>query len=147
MGDDPETRLAALEVLKYLRPDATGDLFAEVLRSTDDAAYVVTEVNRQVVAVIGWRIRVSTRWGRHLYIDDLVVLPEFRGQGHGQSLLDRALREARKASCSAVVVDTATGTGGAALALCRAAGLVESGIQLHLELTPNAPASQPVHDA
>src|SRR3954454_8288456 len=38
------------------------------------------------VAVGGFRFLHTTAWGKLLYVDDLVTLPEFRSGGHGHLL-------------------------------------------------------------
>ena len=39
------------------------------------------------LAVAGFRLGESLAWGRHVYVDDLVTLPEARSRGYGAALL------------------------------------------------------------
>ena len=39
------------------------------------------------VAVAGFRLGESLAWGRYLYVDELVTLPEARSRGYGAALL------------------------------------------------------------
>ena len=54
------------------------------------------------VAVAGFRLAHSLAWGRYLYVDDLVTLPEARGRGHARGLLRWLAAEAERECCSFV---------------------------------------------
>jgi GNAT superfamily N-acetyltransferase len=64
---------------------------------------------KQAVAVAGFRVGHSLAWGHYLYIDDLCAAPEARRQGHGGSLLDWLVREARRLGCRQLHLDSGTG--------------------------------------
>jgi len=64
-------------------------LFGEVPRVF---AYVV-EVDGKVVGIATWFLNYSTWLGKHgIYLEDLYVQPEFRGQGFGLALLKELAR-------------------------------------------------------
>lgn len=70
-------------------------LVATFVPSRDDAA-----------SVAGFRPGHSLAWGHFLYVDDLVVLPAYRRQGHGVALLDWIETEAARLGCDAVHLDS-----------------------------------------
>jgi len=59
------------------------------------------------MALMGFRFMENLVFGSFLYVDDLVVAPEVRGQGHAAQLLGTASRIAREAGQDLVVLDTA----------------------------------------
>lgn len=61
------------------------------------------------VAVIGFRIGANLAWGRFLYLDDLVTLPEARGRGHARALLEWVQGEAIRAGCDQLHLDSGLG--------------------------------------
>ena len=63
----------------------------------------VAEVNGTIVAMSLYYIRYSTWKGLRLYLEDLIVTEEFRGQGIGKALFDRTLVEAKEAGFSGMV--------------------------------------------
>jgi GNAT superfamily N-acetyltransferase len=60
----------------------------------------------EAVAVSGFRILHTLAWGKLLYIDDLVTLPEFRGGGHGHLLLEWLSAEAARLGCEQLHLDS-----------------------------------------
>jgi len=50
-------------------------------------------------ALMGYRLLFDFVHGKHLYIDDLVVTKDLRGQGLGKLLMDYAVTEAGKENC------------------------------------------------
>ncbi len=59
-----------------------------------------------VVAVAGFRFTESLSWGRFVYVDDLVTVPEARGKGYAGALLDGVIALARAENCDAVHLDS-----------------------------------------
>jgi predicted GNAT superfamily acetyltransferase len=62
--------------------------------------------DNKCLAVVGWRIQHKTV-ASMLYVDDLVVTDEARGQGTGRQIIDEIKRIANEANCQAVLLDTA----------------------------------------
>lgn len=58
------------------------------------------------VAVGGFRFLHTTAWGKLLYVDDLVTLPEFRSGGHGHLLLEWLFAEAKRQDCEQLHLDS-----------------------------------------
>ena len=57
----------------------------------------------------GFRISENTAWGRHLYVDDLVTVARFRGQGHADAVMTWVQEEARRAGCGELHLDSGVG--------------------------------------
>jgi GNAT superfamily N-acetyltransferase len=60
------------------------------------------------VAAVGFRQGNMLWCGRHIYIDDLSTLPDFRRRGHAAALLDWVADEARRLGCEQVDLDSGT---------------------------------------
>ena len=53
----------------------------------------LVEVEEKVVGMAIWFLNYSTWQGRHgIYLEDLYIKPEFRGQGYGKALLQHLAR-------------------------------------------------------
>ena len=52
------------------------------------------------------QIKVTTWWNQFAYIDDLIVNPEFRGQGVGQTLMGRAIEWAKAKRFPGIMLET-----------------------------------------
>lgn len=61
---------------------------------------------QEAVAVGGFRFLHTLAWGKLLYIDDLVTLPEFRSGGHGHLLLEWLFAEAARLGCEQLHLDS-----------------------------------------
>ncbi len=62
-----------------------------------------------VVAVAGFREAWCLSWGHHVYVDDLSTLPDERGQGHGDRLVEWLIAEARRLGCGQLHLDSGVG--------------------------------------
>jgi len=104
------TRL--LELIKELAifekyPDAV----TVTLQEFEDAGFgekpvwkgYVAEVDGIIVAMALYYVRYSTWKGRRLFLEDLIVTEEYRGQGIGKSLFDRIIVEAKEEGFSGMV--------------------------------------------
>jgi ribosomal protein S18 acetylase RimI-like enzyme len=60
-------------------------------------------------AVAGFRIVENLAWGRHLYVDDLSTRADRRGRGHGSALMRWLAREACRAGCGELHLDSGVG--------------------------------------
>ena len=65
-------------------------------------------------AVLGYRIQHSLWLGKSLYIVDIATLPEWRGRGFGDRLLEWVEAEAARLGCAAVHLDSGVGNDRAA---------------------------------
>ena len=89
LAESDEDILACFPVIRELRdlPDATS--FLRRVRSQQLSGYLLAALRDggEPVAMAGFRLGESLAWGRHLYVDDLVTLPEVRSRGYGAALL------------------------------------------------------------
>ncbi len=63
----------------------------------------VAEVDGVIVAMALYYVRYSTWKGCRLFLEDLIVTEEYRGQGIGKSLFDRIIVEAKELGFSGMV--------------------------------------------
>ncbi|MEO7001043.1 MAG: GNAT family N-acetyltransferase [Ktedonobacterales bacterium] len=68
----------------------------------DDAEGAATTA----VAAAGFRFLHTLAWGAYLYVDDLVTLPQYRGQGHAHALLQWIEQEAERLGCEQLHLDS-----------------------------------------
>ena len=91
-----------LPLMRELRPHLDEESFLRLYKEAklrDDYKIVGLVQNDFCVALMGYRILFDFVHGKHLYVDDLVVEKDLRGQGLGKQLLDFALAEAAKEEC------------------------------------------------
>lgn len=91
----------AIPVLRILRHALPEDTFAARFESAVQSGYraLLAEQNDTPLGFLGYRVIHDVFWGKTLYIDDLVVMPDARSQGIGTMLLDAAKTIAQAASC------------------------------------------------
>jgi GNAT superfamily N-acetyltransferase len=63
----------------------------------------------EAAAVAGFRIAENLAWGRHLYVDDLSTRADRRGRGHGGALMRWLAKEACRAGCAQLHLDSGVG--------------------------------------
>jgi GNAT superfamily N-acetyltransferase len=63
----------------------------------------VAEVDGVIVAMALYYVRYSTWKGCRLFLEDLIVTEEYRGQGIGKALFDRIIVEAKELGFSGMV--------------------------------------------
>lgn len=92
-----EDPVPALPVLRELRGAIDEKTFLHRLQAARQAGYqIIAAYNGDVVAgVLGHRTVHDICWGQTLFIDDLVVTAQGRGQGVGGILIDHAIQSAR----------------------------------------------------
>jgi ribosomal protein S18 acetylase RimI-like enzyme len=93
---------AAYPVMRELRQDLSEAEFSRVYalaKRADRYTIVGGFDGKRCVAVMGYRILHDFVHGTHLYVDDLVTLPEERSKGWGALLLRHAEKTAREAGC------------------------------------------------
>lgn len=107
-----EDTTLAHEVVRELRPhvgdpEAFAALVNDRLRPCGYRLVASFDDDGTVAAAIGLRRAHSLAWGDHLYVDDLVTLPAYRGRGHARALLDWARAEAERLGCEQLHLDSA----------------------------------------
>lgn len=63
----------------------------------------LAEKNGEIVGMSLYYFRYSTWKGRRLYLEDLIVKEEVRGEGLGKMLFDRTIEEAKTTDCSGMM--------------------------------------------
>ena len=99
---------ACYTVMKSLRPHISEQDFLVRVRSQEREGYqlaYLAEANIPV-AVAGFRMGLNLAWGRYLYVDDLVSLPERRSRGNGAKLLSWLKALAVSENCEQIHLDS-----------------------------------------
>lgn len=99
---------ACYPVMRELRPHIAEAQFLSRIRRQESSGYRLASVweSDRVVAVAGFRVGENLAWGRFLYVDDFVTLPEHRSQGYGTALLSWLKEQAAKRGCEQMHLDT-----------------------------------------
>lgn len=107
-----EQILKCFDLLKLLRPHLLREKFVDQVRFQSQEGYhlIYIEDNEGVKSVAGYRMGHFLAWGKALYVDDLITLPEARGIGFGTHLLKWLMGEAKKHSCDGIHLDTGIGS-------------------------------------
>jgi len=104
--------LVAAHALLELRPHhgSAEALAAQIDKQRADGYRIVASLEgEEAAAVAGFRVSENTAWGRHLYVDDLVTVARFRGQGHADAVMTWVQEEARRAGCGELHLDSGVG--------------------------------------
>jgi len=97
-------------VMRHLRSLGDADAFLERVRLQQRSGYRLVAARHagRPVAVAGFRLGENLAWGRYLYVDDLVTLPEARSQGAGAALLAWLTDRARQEGARELHLDSGT---------------------------------------
>ncbi|MEH2065186.1 MAG: GNAT family N-acetyltransferase [Nostoc sp.] len=100
--------LGCFPVISQLRPQIIQSKFVEQVRYQMKEGYqlVFLEVEKEAVAIAGFRIYNCLSSGRFLYIDDLVVDEFKRSHGYGQQLFQWLIEYARNHECKHLSLDS-----------------------------------------
>jgi GNAT superfamily N-acetyltransferase len=95
-------------VMKVLREGYTEQQFLSQVNRQRKGGYIISyaQLDDEVFAVAGWRIRDNLAMKKHLYIEDLVSREDKRSMGYGTKLLDYVLNIARESQCNAILLDS-----------------------------------------
>ncbi|MBX3064285.1 MAG: GNAT family N-acetyltransferase [Anaerolineae bacterium] len=105
----PAQIAASFRAIHELRPHVTSpDQLVQQVERQFKVGYTLVGIREgeEYVSVTGFRLMEFLAWGKVIYIDDLVTLPEARGKGHGGMLLDYVRDRAIEHNCDAVHLDT-----------------------------------------
>lgn len=61
------------------------------------------EADGVIVGMALYYYRYSTWKGRRMYLEDLIISEQFRGQGFGKALFEAVIEEGKKESCSGMM--------------------------------------------
>jgi GNAT superfamily N-acetyltransferase len=95
--------------MAQLRPHLSEATFCEqALRQIETQGYHLAAVEEKgsIVAVAGYRFVENLALGSYLYVDDLITDDTHRGQGFGGQLFDWIAREAERAGCRSLHLDS-----------------------------------------
>ena len=100
--------LKCSEVLRTLRPHLDETVFVEMVKEILGDGYKLAfiEEDDKGVAAIGYRHLQFLYNGKHIYIDDLVTLPAYRGKGYAGALLDYVEAEAKSNGYKTITLDS-----------------------------------------
>ncbi|MEH2041739.1 GNAT family N-acetyltransferase [Nostoc sp.] len=100
--------LGCFPVISQLRPHLEQTKFVEQVRYQMKEGYQLAflEVEKQAVAVAGFRISNCLASGKLLYIDDLVVDELKRSYSYGQQLFQWLIEYARNHDCKHLSLDS-----------------------------------------
>jgi GNAT superfamily N-acetyltransferase len=90
IAESDDEILACFPVMRHLREHLEGpDGFLRRVREQQRSGFRLAALRDggAPVAVAGFRLGENLAWGRFLYVDDLVSLPEARSHGYGAALL------------------------------------------------------------
>jgi GNAT superfamily N-acetyltransferase len=99
---------ACYPLMRALRPHIAEHNFLARIRSQEATGYrlVLSGPSDNPLALAGFRIGENLAWDRFLYVDDLVVHPNYRSQGHGAKLMAWLRKHAAGHNCSQVHLDS-----------------------------------------
>ncbi|MEO1428437.1 MAG: GNAT family N-acetyltransferase [Cyanobacteria bacterium J06633_8] len=91
-----------------LRPHLKKENFVEKVRRQQQDGYQLAfiKVDNQVVAVAGFFISESLRYGRFLYVYDLVVDENVRSKGYGKHIFEWLVDYAKSKGCKVLRLDS-----------------------------------------
>lgn len=104
-----EDFLKCWKAISALRPMLTKEKYLALIESMKTQGYqllFMEEENGEVPAILGFRYLTMLYCGNIIYIDDLSTLPEARGQGYGNCLLDFVIDLAHKKNLDGVHLDS-----------------------------------------
>lgn len=97
-------------VMVHLRDHLSEGQFRRLFRDAfDEGPYRIAALydDDACRAVAGYRIYTNLATGKHLYVDDLVSIPDGRSKGYGKALNDYLMAKARTAGCATIQLDSA----------------------------------------
>jgi GNAT superfamily N-acetyltransferase len=108
LADSDEEIQAAFDAMKHLRDLPSAEAFLTRVRELQQDGFLLAVLRDRgsVVAAAGFRIGNKLAWGRHVYVDDLVTVPEARSNGYGKVLLSWLIDYARSHECGQLHLDS-----------------------------------------
>lgn len=102
----PNHRLKeSFALIHQLRPDISEDVFvqrAAQARLEHGYNLFLLFSDNLAIGAIGFRVTLDLCWGKHLYVDDLIVDHSQRRRGVGKHLMEFAEAQARQRGCDCV---------------------------------------------
>ena len=88
--------------------ELSGPRLLQAMRTLVDGNGVLILAGKAGVAELSWQFSLE-RAGPVAWMEELYVTPELRGRGLGKRLIERAVREARKAGCVTLELEVVRG--------------------------------------
>ena len=92
--------LAVYEKLPHEVDTSVAQLIADGFGANPLYGLIVAEQNQQIIGTSIYYFRYSTWKGKRLYLEDLIVTENMRGQGIGKQLFDATILKAKELSCN-----------------------------------------------
>ena len=104
----PEDIIKCWDAIQALRPHLEKTTFVALVQDMQTTGYHLAfiEEDGKAAAAIGYRYLHFLFCDKHIYIDDLTTLPDYRGLGFASALLDFVANEARKNGLKTVTLDS-----------------------------------------
>ncbi|GAA5217444.1 GNAT family N-acetyltransferase [Corallincola platygyrae] len=98
----------AAAILSHLRTQFTFGALLHQVKKQIEQGYQLACVydGNKMVAVGGFIMGLKLAWGKHIYVDDVIVLPEERSKGAGKVLIDWLKQHARAEGCDQLHLDS-----------------------------------------
>ena len=95
-------------VFKVLRPHVSEEVFLPQVRRQQAQGYQILALRDEgvVKSAAGFRSAEFLAWGKGIYIDDLITMPDEKRRGFAGQLLDWIVAHAREQGCGGVHLDT-----------------------------------------
>lgn len=99
---------ACFTVMRELRPHLREEEFVQRVRRQNESGYLLAflEDDGRVFTTAGYRYNENLAWGRHMYVDDLVTLPEGRSRGYGKQMLAWLIEQSKARNCDEFHLDS-----------------------------------------
>lgn len=100
--------LKCWKAIKALRPHMDETDYLKIVKEMITEGYTLAFIEEDGIAasVVGFRYLQYLFNGKHVYIDDLSTLPEYRGKGYASKLLDYVIDYAKQKGYKMVTLDS-----------------------------------------
>ncbi|MEL7243633.1 MAG: GNAT family N-acetyltransferase [Cyanobacteria bacterium J06573_2] len=108
LAESDQQILECFSTMFQLRPHLKQENFVEQVRRQEKEGYQLAfiKVENQVVAVAGFFISESLRYGKFLYVYDLVVDENVRSKGYGKHLFEWLIDYGKSKGCNVLRLDS-----------------------------------------
>ena len=95
-------------VMAQLRPHISLEDFLPRIKAQMADGYVLACIKEAdfVVAVAGFRVSRNLAWGKHLYVDDIVIDSQYRSSGYGVKLIEYIILYGKEKGCEQLHLDS-----------------------------------------
>ena len=106
---DDERLSDVYPVMVHLRDHLSEDEFRRLFKDAfDEGPFRIAALfdEGECRAVAGYRIHTNLVSGKHIYIDDLVTIPDGRSKGYGKALNDYLVEKSRELGFTTIQLDS-----------------------------------------